>query len=73
MQIPYLNIVVLSVFAVFFYRAGIHERSWGVLWALLSIVASIVALKFLTFGLVGVLIAQVALFACITAYRVWKK
>jgi hypothetical protein len=72
-QIPYLTIVVLSVFAVLFYRVGSQERSWGILWAALSIIASIVALEFLTFGFVGVFLAQVALFVFITVYRVLKK
>jgi hypothetical protein len=72
-EIPYLAIVVAGVFAVFFYRAGSQERSWGILWAILSVIASFVAQSFLTLGVVGVFLAQVALFVCITAYRVWRK
>jgi hypothetical protein len=72
MTIPYTAIVVLSVCAIFFYRAGRLEKSWGVLWAALSIVVSLVALRFLNWGLLGVFIAQALLFVGITAYRMWR-
>lgn len=73
MQIDYLLIIVLSVCAITFYRAGKHEHSWGVLWAALSLVVSLVALRFLQLGLVGVLLGQACLFAGITFYRMQKK
>jgi hypothetical protein len=72
MTLPYLSIVVLSVCALVFYRAGKQERSWGVLWAGLSIGASFLALRFLSWGLVGVFVAQVVLFFAITFYRMWR-
>jgi hypothetical protein len=72
MTIPYLQIVVLGVFAVVFYQAGKIERSWAVLWATLSIAASILALRFLSWGLGGVILAQVVLFAGITFWRMRK-
>jgi len=72
MRIPYLEIIVLSVCAITFYRAGRQERSWGVLWAALSIAASFLALKFLPWGLIGVFLAQVVLFVGITLYRISK-
>jgi hypothetical protein len=49
------------------------ERSPAVLWAALSIAASFLALRFLPWGLVGVFLAQVALFAGITLYRMWRQ
>jgi hypothetical protein len=72
MQIPYLAIVVLSVCAITFYRAGRHERSWGILWAALSLGASLLALRLLPWGLLGVLLAQIAVFAGITVYRMLR-
>jgi hypothetical protein len=69
MTIPYLAIVVLGVCAVVFYRAGKLEKSWGWLWAALSIAASLLALRFLSWGLGGVFLAQVVLFVGITFYR----
>lgn len=73
MNLPYLPIVVLAVCAIFFFRAGQHERSWGVLWALLSVAVSFVALYFLNWGLIGVFAGQAVLFLGITLYRVWKR
>ena len=73
MGIPYLAIVVLSVSALFFYRAGRQERSWGLLWAGLSVAASMLALRFLSWGLMGVLLAQVVLFIGITVYRMSRR
>ncbi len=72
MTIPYLQLVVMGAFALFFFRAGQMERSWAVLWAVLSIAASLLALRFLNWGLGGVFLAQVVLFAGITFYRMWK-
>ncbi len=69
MTIPYLLIVVIGVFAMVFFRAGQMERSWAVLWAVLSLAASLLALRFLSWGLGGVFLAQVALFVGITLYR----
>lgn len=68
-MIPYLAIVVLSVCAIVFYRAGKQERSSGVLWAALSILASFLALRFSGWGLPGVLLAQVVVFVGITLWR----
>jgi hypothetical protein len=72
MTIPYLHIVVLGVFAVVFYQAGKQERSWAMLWAVLSIAASLLALRFLSWGLGGVFLAQVVLFVGITLFRMRK-
>ena len=66
---PYLEIVVMSVCAITFYRAGCHEHSWGILWAALSIVAGLLALRFLGWGVLGVLLSQVLVFVGITLYR----
>lgn len=66
---PYLPIVVLSVFAIVYYRAGQQAQSWGLLWAALSIAASFSALLFLDWGMIGVMLSQVVVFVAITAYR----
>ncbi len=72
MTIPYLQLVVMGVFALVFFRAGQMERSWAVLWATLSLAASLLALRFLNWGLGGVFLSQVVLFVGITFYRMWK-
>jgi hypothetical protein len=73
MTIPYLPILVLSVCAMVFYRAGQMEKSWGVLWAGLSVLVSFLALRFLPWGLGGVFAGQVLLFVGITCFRMWRR
>lgn len=72
MGINYLQIVVLVVCALTFYRAGRMERSAGLLWAVLSIVVSFLALRFLPWGLIGVFAGQAVLFVAITLWRMRK-
>lgn len=73
MQLPYLPLIVLCVCAITFYRAGVHEHSWGLLWAALSLAISLVVLFVLHLGLLAVFGGQLLLFLGITAYRVWQK
>ena len=73
MQIDYLAIVVVSVCAITFYRAGEHERSWGSLWAALSIMISFLVIGFLRLGIMGILLGQLGLFFGITIYRMFRK
>ena len=73
MQIDYSAILVVSVCAIVYYRMGSLERSWGLLWAVLSVAASLFTLHVLRFGLIAVFVAQAVLFGGITAYRVWRK
>ncbi len=73
MQIDYLAIVVLSVCAIFFYRAGRQERSWGILWAALSIAVSLLVLFVLRWGLLAIFAGQAVLFVAITIYRMRTK
>lgn len=72
MNLPYLPILVLSVCAITFYRVGRHERSWGTLWAALSIAASLIAMRFFGSGMMSIFLAQILLFVAITFYRMWK-
>ena len=65
-------LVVVSVCALFYYRAGRVERSWGILWAALSIAISILVLEFLHYGVFAVFAGQLLLFVAITVYRVWR-
>lgn len=73
MQLSYLPLVVLSVCAITFYRAGRHERSWGLLWAALSILVSTLVLFVLKLGLLAVFAGQVGLFVAITFQRMSKQ
>ena len=69
MQLPYLPIIAMAVFAIAFYRAGKMEHSWGILWAALSIGISMLVFVVLNWGWVGFFGGQVALFIGITIYR----
>jgi hypothetical protein len=67
------TLVGAVVCAVFFYRAGEFEDAPGLLWAALSVLISVLALRWLRLGLLGLLLAQVGLFVGIAAYRVIRK
>lgn len=73
MHIDYLAIVVLSVCALTFYRAGKQERSWGILWAALLVIISLLTLRFLSWGIIGVFAGQAVLFVGITFFRMRQK
>lgn len=65
----YLPLVAMCVFAIVFYRAGQMERSWGLLWATLSAVISILTLFVLGWGWIAFFGGQAALFIGITLWR----
>jgi hypothetical protein len=65
----YLTFLVMFGSVVFFYRAGEIEGTSGFAWAVMSLVISMVILRWLHGGLVGALFGQFALFAGITLYR----
>ena len=70
--------LLAGVFAFFFWRAGDYEarqggRNFGVLWAVISVVVSVIVLVPLQ-GTWGVLlVAQVLLFFGIGAFRAWRE
>jgi hypothetical protein len=69
-----INFVLLLAAAGFFYRAGEFEGEggYGLRWAGLSILTSLVLWGWLHGGLMALLLGQVGLFAGITYYR-WRK
>jgi len=69
----YMHLVAMCVFAVVFYRAGQMERSWGILWAALSIALSALPLLVLGWGWIGFFAGQAALFIGITFWRMRTK
>ena len=70
---PYLAILLIAVFAAFFYRAAEFENESSLLWCCLSIVISLVALFCFHWGWLGVLLGQIGLFAGITIFRIARK
>lgn len=65
--------ILMSVCALFFYRAGEFDGGPGALWAFLSIVISGLAWRVFHLGWLGILAGQFALFAGITIVRVSRK
>lgn len=70
---PYLSILIVAGFAAFFYRAAEFENESGLLWCGASLLISIAAMFFLHWGLPGIVLGQVGLFAGITIYRITRK
>lgn len=67
-----LEVVVISVFAIVFYRAGQIERSWGLLWCALSVAASMLSFYVLHWGALGAFATNALLFIGITVYRMMR-
>ena len=70
---PYLSIVVISVFGAFFWRAAQFENASCWLWGGLSLAISLVMLHWLGFGPLGIIVGQSGLFFAITLFRVLRK
>lgn len=67
------NTILIIASAIFFYRAARFENAPALLWIVLSVAISIVAIKWLRWGLLGVLLGQVALFFGIAFVRIIRK
>ena len=65
--------VLMIVFAIFFYRAGEFEDSPGLLWAALSVIISLAIWQWLHWGLLAMVLGQVALFIGIGVFRAIRK
>ena len=70
---PYFSIVLIAVSAAFFYRAAEFENESSLLWCGLSIVISLATLFYLHWGMLGIVLGQVGLFAGITIFRMMRK
>jgi hypothetical protein len=65
--------VLLIVFAVFFYRAGVFDNGPALLWAVLSVLISLLVWQCLRWGLLGMIAGQIGLFVGIAVFRVIRK
>jgi len=70
---PYLPILIIIAFAVFFCRAAEFEDESTWIWGGLSVVISAVTFFWLHCGWLGVSLGQAGLFAGITIFRIWRK
>ncbi len=67
------NAVLLVVFAVCFYRAGVFDNGPALLWAVLSAAISLLVWQVFHWGLMGMIVGQVGLFVGIGVVRVVRK
>lgn len=70
---PYLPIMMVIAFAVFYYRAAEAEKESNLLWCGLSVLISIATMCLLPWGWLGILLGQVGLFAGITIFRMMRR
>jgi len=66
----------MVVFAIFFYRAAQFDggsQLLGLSWAALSVAISLLIWQWLRWGVLAMLLGQIALFVGIVVYRVARK
>ena len=67
------NIILIIVFAIFFYRAGKFDDGPALLWTALSVAISLLIWFWLNWGLFAMFLGQVGLFVGIGVFRVIRK
>jgi hypothetical protein len=73
MGIPYLPILIMLAFVVFFCRAAEAEDESPLVWGGLSAVISALLFFWLHCGWLGISLGQIGLFAGITIFRILRK
>jgi hypothetical protein len=69
---PYLPILIIIAFAIFYHRAAEFENESTLLWTGLSVLISATTLFYFHWGFLGTLLGQAGLFAGITFFRLWR-
>jgi hypothetical protein len=70
---PYLTILIIGCFGAFYYRAAQFENESALLWCGLSLLISVLTVFWLRWGLPGLILSQIGLFAGITIFRMLRK
>jgi hypothetical protein len=70
---PYLPILIIICFAIFFCRAAEFEDESTLIWGGLSVTISVVAVFWLGCGWLGISLGQLGLFVGITNVRILRK
>lgn len=70
---PYLTILIILCFAIFFHRAAEFENESVLIWCGLSVAISVVAVFWLGCGWLGISLGQIGLFIGITFFRIMRK
>jgi hypothetical protein len=65
--------ILIIASAIFFYRAARYDSAPAALWVVLSVATSLLAIRWLRWGLAGLLLGQLALFFGIAFVRVIRK
>ena len=73
MPIYSFNFVLLVVFGIFFYRAGLFDGGSGVLWSAISVAVSLLIWQGFGWGLLAMLLGQFGLFVVIGVFRATSK
>jgi hypothetical protein len=70
---PYLPILIIICFVIFFCRAAEFEDESTLIWGGLSVTISLVAFLWLHCGWIGISLGQIGLFVGITIFRILRK
>jgi hypothetical protein len=70
---PYLPILIIVAFAIFFYRAAEFEDESTWIWCGLSVLISVLTIFWLHRGWLGIISGQAGLFIGITIFRILRK
>ena len=73
MQFYSFNFLILIAFAIFYNRAAESEDAPAILWTALSIAISVLTWLVLHWGMLGMILGQVALFIGISLFRALRK
>jgi hypothetical protein len=70
---PYLTILIIIAFVIFFCRAAEFEDESTLIWGGLSVTISAVTFFWLHCGWLGISLGQAGLFVGITIFRILRK
>jgi hypothetical protein len=70
---PYLPILIIVAFAIFFYRTAEFEDESTWIWCGLSVLISALTIFWLHRGWLGIIFGQAGLFIGITIFRILRK
>jgi hypothetical protein len=70
---PYLPILIIIAFVIFFCRAAEFEDESTLIWGGLSVAISAVTFFWLHCGWLGISLGQIGLFVGITIFRILRK
>jgi hypothetical protein len=70
---PYLTILIIVAYAIFFCRAAEFEDESVLIWGGLSVAISAVTFLWLGFSWLGISLGQIGLFVGITIFRILRK